>query len=97
MLSVPRRVVNTDVTKIAYHGFSDASKLAVSAALYALVFHKAAPVCQSLLVAKSKKAASCKLQAASCNSQSHAWSLSLHTHFASSDESCEGKIIRSAS
>ena len=90
MLSVPRSVVNTDVTKIAYHGFSDASKLAVSAAIYALVFHKAAPVCQSLLVAKSKIAAS-------CNSQSHAWSLSLHTHFASSDESCEGKIIRSAS
>ena len=57
MLSVPRSVVNTDVTKIAYHGFSDASKLAVSAALYALVFHKAAPVCQSLLVAKSKTAA----------------------------------------
>ena len=65
MLSVPRRVVNTDVTKIAYHGFSDASKLAVLAALYALVFHKAAPVCQSLLVAKSKTAASCKLQLSS--------------------------------
>ena len=79
MLSVPRSVVNTDVKKIAHHGFSDASKLAVSAAIYALVFHKAAPVCQSLLVAKSKIAAS-------CNSQSHAWSLSLHTHFASSEK-----------
>ena len=67
MLSVPRSVVNTDVTKIAYHGFSDASKLAVSAAIYALVFHKAAPFCQSLLVAKSKIAASCKLQAATLN------------------------------
>ena len=67
MLSVPRRVVNTDVTKIAYHGFSDASKLAVSVAIYALVFHKAAQVCQSLLVAKSKIAASCKLQAATLN------------------------------
>ena len=77
MLSVPRSVVNTDVKKIAHHGFSDASKLAVSAAIYALVFHKAAPVCQSLLVAKSKIAA---------NSQSHAWSLSLHTHFASSEK-----------
>ena len=65
MLSVPRRVVNTDVTKIVYHGFSDASKLAVLAALYALAFHKAAPVCQSLLVAKSKTAASCKLQLSS--------------------------------
>ena len=67
MLSVPRRVVNTDVTKIAPHGFSDASKLAVSAALYALVLHKAAPVCQSLLVSKSKIVASCKLQAATLN------------------------------
>ena len=62
MLSVPRRVVNTDVTKIAPHGFSDARKLAVSAALYALLLHKAAPVCQSLLVSKSKIVASCKLQ-----------------------------------
>ena len=42
MLSVPRSVVNIDVKKIAYHGFSDASKLAVLAAIYALVFHKAA-------------------------------------------------------
>ena len=57
MLSVPRSVVNTDVTKIALHGFSDASKLTVSAAIYALMFHKASPVCQSLLVAKSKIAA----------------------------------------
>ena len=65
MLSVPRSVVNTDVTKIAYHGFSDASELAVSAAIYAFVLHKAAPVCQSLLVAKSKTAASCKLQLSS--------------------------------
>ena len=77
MLSVPRSVVNTDVTKIAYHGFSDASKLAVSAAIYALVFHKAAQVCQSLLVAKSKKAASCKLQAASCKLQAASCKLQL--------------------
>ena len=54
MLSVPRSVVNKDVTKIVLHGFSDASKLAVSAAIYALVFHAAAPVCQNLLVAKSR-------------------------------------------
>ena len=52
MLLVPRSVVDTDLTTIALHGFSDASKLAVSAAIYALVFHKAAPVCQNLLVAK---------------------------------------------
>lgn len=89
MLSVPRRVVNTDVTKIAPHGFSDASKLAVSAALYALVFHKAA-----LFVKVSLLQSQRQLQE---NSQSHAWSLSLHTHFASSDESCEGSIIRLAS
>ena len=54
LLSVPRSVVNKDVTKIVLHGFSDASKLAVSAAIYALVFHAAAPVCQNLLVAKSR-------------------------------------------
>ena len=89
MLSVPRRVVNTDVTKIAPHGFSDASKLAVSAALYALVFHKAA-----LFVKVSLLQSQRQLQE---NSQSHAWSLSLHTHFASSDESYEGSIIRLAS
>ena len=92
MLSVPRRVVNTDVTKIAYHGFSDASKLAVLAALYALVFHKAAQFVKVSLLQSQRQ-----LQAASCNSQAHAWSLSLHTYFASSDESCEGSIIRSAS
>ena len=54
MLSVPQSVVNTDVTNIVLHGFSDASKLAVSAAIYALVFHKVAPVCQNLLVTKSR-------------------------------------------
>ena len=42
------------MTKIVLHGFSDASKLAVSAAIYALVFHKAAPVCQNPLDAKSR-------------------------------------------
>ena len=40
--------------EIVLHGLSDASKLAVSAAIYALVFHAAAPVCQNLLVAKSR-------------------------------------------
>ena len=54
MLLVPRSVVDTDLTTIALHGFSDASKLVFSAAIYALAFHKAAPVCQNLLVAKSK-------------------------------------------
>ena len=54
VLSVPRSVVNKDVTNIVLHGFSDASKLAVSADIYALVLHAAAPVCQNLLVAKSR-------------------------------------------
>ena len=54
VLSDPRSVVNKDVTKIVLHGFSDASKLAVSAAIYPLVFHAAAPVCQNLVVAKSR-------------------------------------------
>ena len=46
VLSDLRSVVNKDVTKIVLHGFSDASKLAVSAAIYPLVFHAAAPVFQ---------------------------------------------------
>ena len=54
VLSVPGSVVNKDVTKIVLLGFSDASKLAVSAAIYALVFHAVSPVCQNLLVAKSR-------------------------------------------
>lgn len=40
--------------RIGLHGFADARKLAVSAAIYALVFHHVAPVHQSLLVAKSR-------------------------------------------
>ena len=53
-ISVPRSVVSKDVRRIDLHGFADASKLAVSAAVYALVFHHVAPVHQSLLVAKSR-------------------------------------------
>ena len=49
VLSVPRSVMNKDATKKVLHGFSDASKLAVSAAIYALAFHAAAPVRQNLL------------------------------------------------
>ena len=51
--SVPRSVVSKDVRRIYLHGFADASKLAVSAAVYALVFHHVAPVHQNLVVAKS--------------------------------------------
>ena len=40
------------MTRIVLHGFSDASKLAISVAIYALADHAAAPVRQNLLVAK---------------------------------------------
>lgn len=53
-LSIPRSVVNREVSRIVLHGFADASKLAVSVAIYALAFHTAAPVLQNLLVAKSR-------------------------------------------
>ena len=53
-ISVPRSVVSKDARRIDLHGFADASKLAVSAAVCALVFHHVAPVHQSLLVAKSR-------------------------------------------
>ena len=52
-VSVPRSVVSKDVRRIYLHGFADASKLAVSAAVYALAFHHVVPVHQSLVVAKS--------------------------------------------
>ena len=53
-LTVPRSVVDRDVTRIVLHGFSDASKLAISVAIYALAYHATAPVRQNLLVAKSR-------------------------------------------
>ena len=40
-LSVPRSVVNIGVKRIILHGFSDASKKAISVASYALAFHTA--------------------------------------------------------
>ena len=36
------------------HGFADASKMAVSVAVYTLAFHVTSPVQQNLLVAKSR-------------------------------------------
>ena len=38
------------------HGFSDASKLAISVAVYAVTTHVATPIQQRLLVAKSRMA-----------------------------------------
>ena len=53
-LTVPRSVVDRDVTRIVLHGFSDASKLAISVAIYVVAYYAAAPVHQNLLVAKSR-------------------------------------------
>ena len=52
--SVPRSVVGAGLTKVILHGFVDASKLAFSAAVYALAFHTSAPVQQNQLVGKSR-------------------------------------------
>ena len=40
-LSIPRSVVNRGVKRIILHGFSDASKKAISVAIYAVAFHTA--------------------------------------------------------
>ena len=53
-LRIPRSVVNNDVTRIVLHGFADASKVAVSVAVYTLAFHVTSPVQRNLLVAKSR-------------------------------------------
>ena len=50
----PRSVVDVSLTGVILHGFSDASKLAVSVAGYAVTTYIAAPVQQRLLVAKSR-------------------------------------------
>jgi len=51
--TIPRSVLGAGLTKVILHGFADASKLAVSLAVYALAIHATAPVCQNLSVAKS--------------------------------------------
>ena len=53
-VSVSRSVVGTGLTKVILHGFADASKLAISVAVYALAIHASAPVQQNLLVGKSR-------------------------------------------
>jgi len=53
-VSIPRRVVGVSLTVVIFHKFSDASKLAVSVAAYAVTTHIATPVQQRLLVAKSR-------------------------------------------
>jgi len=53
-VSIPRSVVGVSFTGVILYGFSDSSKLAVSAAVYAVTTHIATPVQQRLLVAKSR-------------------------------------------
>ncbi|XP_048576166.1 uncharacterized protein LOC125557540 [Nematostella vectensis] len=55
-VSIPRSVVDQHVTRIELHGFSDASKTAVSAAIYVVAHHADSSVRQTLLVAKSRVA-----------------------------------------
>ncbi|KAK3734173.1 hypothetical protein QZH41_017440, partial [Actinostola sp. cb2023] len=57
-VSVPRSVVDQEVTRLVLHGFFDANKAAVSAAVSAAVYvvdyHAERPIKQTLLVAKSR-------------------------------------------
>ena len=53
-VTIPGSVVGAGLTKVIVHGFADASKLAVSVAVYALAIHATTPVCQNLFVAKSR-------------------------------------------
>ncbi|XP_078361896.1 uncharacterized protein LOC144646227 [Oculina patagonica] len=53
-VSISRSVVGAGLTKMILHGFADASKLAVSVAVYTLAIHTSAPVQQTLLVGKSR-------------------------------------------
>lgn len=53
-MSIPCSVVGAGLTKVILHGFADASKMAVSVAVYALAMHSTAPVQQNLLVGKSR-------------------------------------------
>ena len=51
---LPRSVVGVGLTRVILHGFSDASKLAVSVAVYAVTTHITTPVQQRLVVAKPR-------------------------------------------
>ena len=51
---VPRSVVDHNVRRLELHGFSDASKKAVSAAVYVVAHHDEKPIKQTLLVSKSR-------------------------------------------
>ena len=53
-VTVPRSIHTTNNSKIELHGFADASKHAVCAAIYAVELHEGEPISQNLLVAKSR-------------------------------------------
>ena len=86
-VSVPRSVVGTGLTKVILHGFADASKLAISVAVYALAIHTSAPVQQNLLMGKPRIAP---------REQSiPRLELVARTHPEQIDASCEGSLERS--
>ena len=53
-VSIPRSVISGEVVKMVLHGFADASKLAVSAAIYIVAYYSNSDVSQRLLVSKSR-------------------------------------------
>ena len=53
-LTVPRCVFKHNRTHFEIHGFADASKVAVCAALYIVSYQDSTPVDQNLLAAKSR-------------------------------------------
>ena len=53
-VSIPRSVINSEVVRVVLHGFSDASKVAISAAIYIVAFYSTTDVNQHLLVSKSR-------------------------------------------
>ena len=55
-LTIPRSAVGCGATGVVLHGFSDASKPAIGAAIYALSFYSNQPSRQHLLVGKARVA-----------------------------------------
>ncbi len=55
-ITVPRSIATQGGSEFEIHGFSDASKTAVCAAIYTVEYQESTPVNQSLLVAKSRVA-----------------------------------------
>jgi len=53
-VTVPRSITTRSNTRIHLHGFADANKHAVCAAIYVVELHGGEPISQNLLVAKSR-------------------------------------------